>query len=397
MTAIASTNALETQVASTVDPAKLAGTDIFNALLGTIAPAPSSDRTSAIGRKGAPAAQQRSFAANPLSSINPTDAAVAQMSTKGPAKATVAAAEQDSTTPRHGDAAQAPRRPVQTSPVREPAASQSSPDNCGKSTATAGPNAATPVNPTGVAAASSLGVVAARAHANPPATRATNSISASSPLARLIHPTMTRGAERAQVTPRAILRPVVAQHAQGRSSAKAATPPQSPTRPEDPEAEFASQLSRGFSAILRQNGGSLTLHLQPQDLGEMTIRMDLTPGKVTAAFEVESDQARQLLNENLSTLRSALEARGLGVDSLTVHVSERSAQDAPTRAEPESSSGGANPDGGARGHSGGSGTDRPHAETLDARSAHESLPEAGAPGVDTGGAQLIRLALDAVA
>ena len=202
------------------------------------------------------------------------------------------------------------------------------------------------------------------------------------------------------------MRPVVAHEAQGRAGAKAAQQARPAQQTPDPESEFAAQLGRGFSAIMRQNGGSLTLRLQPQDLGEMTIRMGLQPGKVTAAFEVESEQARQLLDANMTTLRSALEARGLGVESLTVHVSDagRSTPEALATdpAEP-GNHGGANapnPEGGTPGDRGGTGADRPTADgaIAPARSENQVSPDAGvAPGVEVGGAQVVRLVLDAVA
>jgi flagellar hook-length control protein FliK len=89
----------------------------------------------------------------------------------------------------------------------------------------------------------------------------------------------------------------------------------------DPEA-FAAQVSRGLAAALRQNGGTVTIRMQPEALGDLRIRMGLGDGKVAAAFEVETEQARQLLGSSMDMLRSALEARGLSVDRLEVRVSD---------------------------------------------------------------------------
>jgi flagellar hook-length control protein FliK len=153
---------------------------------------------------------------------------------------------------------------------------------------------------------------------------------------------------------------------------------------------------------MRQNGGSLTLRLKPESLGAMTIRMDLQPGQVAASFEVQSDQARELLNGNMTSLRSALEAKGLNVDSLTVHVSDRAALEALAQGAGSPAEPGINPDGGAGNHHGGatrqdarSGTDRP-----EARIAESLTSEAGTgidAGVESGGAHTVRLVLDAVA
>jgi Flagellar hook-length control protein FliK len=84
--------------------------------------------------------------------------------------------------------------------------------------------------------------------------------------------------------------------------------------------KFSAQLSRGLAAALRQKGGTVTLRLQPEALGDLKIRMALEPGKVAARFEVSTDQARELLGRTMDSLRTALEARGLAVDRLEVQV-----------------------------------------------------------------------------
>jgi flagellar hook-length control protein FliK len=64
------------------------------------------------------------------------------------------------------------------------------------------------------------------------------------------------------------------------------------------------------------------MHLQPEALGDVKIRIDLQPGRIAALFEVESEPARQLLNQNLMLLRSALEARGMDVERLDVRIAQ---------------------------------------------------------------------------
>lgn len=180
------------------------------------------------------------------------------------------------------------------------------------------------------------------------------------------------------------------------------------------ETKFAAQLSRGLAAILRQGGGTLTMRLQPEALGELTIRMDMQPGRVGASFEVQSDQARQLLNQNLVLLRSALEARGMDVERLDVRLAQP--------AESEAAHGKQATDG--RQHAGGAGDDE--LEDHERRMAHWASPRGGAAviesperdhasqgqeapaelpsslrlwaqQVEAGGARVVRLRLDAVA
>lgn len=87
--------------------------------------------------------------------------------------------------------------------------------------------------------------------------------------------------------------------------------------------DFQAQLSRGLAAAFRQNGGTVNIRLQPDALGEVRIRLDLTPGQVAASFEAGSHEARRLLSSHLADLRSALEARGLEVAGLEVGFKDR--------------------------------------------------------------------------
>ncbi len=384
--------------------------DLFTDLLGSMgnsAVASTEGRAAEIGRQGAPAAPgKRSKKPGGSSSIaaSPTNLAVAELSSRGTPKATVEAAERDSKAPTTRQNNQPPskgRRTVTDSAreTSESSAGRTAPQDVARARS-AGASASRDNAPT--ATEHSPKSMNAVASGTAKAARAAALVSTPSPaLFRSLQGTGPVVPQRAQSAPQVpILRAAVAPQGAVRSEAKAAAKQPLPQPTRESEADFASQLGRGFAAILRQSGGSLTLHLQPEALGDLTIRMDLQPGKVAATFEVESDQAQQLLHANMSALRSALEARGLGVDSLTVHVSPP-AQDAPALIPTELGSGfggAGNPEGGASG-GGGSGTDRPHAHAANAvtRSVESEVPEAGATGVDAGGAQVVRLSLDAVA
>jgi flagellar hook-length control protein FliK len=79
-----------------------------------------------------------------------------------------------------------------------------------------------------------------------------------------------------------------------------------------------AQVGRGLAAALKREGGVVTLRLQPQTLGELKIKLELSQGRVEATFRAENDAARQLLESSLDALRSSLEAKGLRVDRLHV-------------------------------------------------------------------------------
>jgi flagellar hook-length control protein FliK len=138
-----------------------------------------------------------------------------------------------------------------------------------------------------------------------------------------------------------------------------------PGAPEPRADSAAAQFSRGLSAALRQGGGTVTLRLSPENLGDLKIKLEMEAGKVAAQFRVETVQARQLLDESLGSLRSALEARGLEVQSLSVHVAERTTPAPEARGQPEHSwnqgtGGHGSPQDGAQQNTGGGGAAHHH-------------------------------------
>jgi flagellar hook-length control protein FliK len=176
--------------------------------------------------------------------------------------------------------------------------------------------------------------------------------------------------------------------------------------------KLAAQAARGLAAAIRQGRGSVTLRLTPEALGDLRIRVNLSDARVQATFEVETDQARQLLDKSLADLRTALEARGLEIESLDVRVAERTGH-APDH-DPGNSFGGA----GGEQHDGGAGHQSPRQDAGDhtptgasphawmERSPPTLLADSGlAHGarpaqvlfIEPGGGPLMRVRLDAVA
>lgn len=121
--------------------------------------------------------------------------------------------------------------------------------------------------------------------------------------------------------------------------------------PRDSTAEaFRAQVARGLAAALRRGDGQVVLRLHPESLGLVRVSMGVRDGTVTARLEPTTSSARELLENGLSSLRAALEARGLHVDRLVVHSAAQSMPDG--KAEPSSD------DGGERDRAGGDGATR---------------------------------------
>lgn len=103
-----------------------------------------------------------------------------------------------------------------------------------------------------------------------------------------------------------------------RPASKAAQPPAD-------QATLPNQVARGLAAAVRQRDGTLTLRLSPDFLGDIKIQVRVESGHVSAHIHAQTDQARQLLTESASTLRTALEAHGLVVERIEVAPAERHA------------------------------------------------------------------------
>lgn len=109
--------------------------------------------------------------------------------------------------------------------------------------------------------------------------------------------------------------------------------------PRDSAAEaFRAQVARGLAAALRRGDEQVVLRLHPESLGMVRVSLGVRNGAVTARLEPTTTSARELLENGLSSLRAALEARGLHVDRLVVQPAAQSMPDG--KADPSSDSGG---------------------------------------------------------
>jgi flagellar hook-length control protein FliK len=103
--------------------------------------------------------------------------------------------------------------------------------------------------------------------------------------------------------------------------------PQLPPVPR--EAQFAeanhAQIVTGIQAQLLPNGGSMQLHLNPGELGSMSVSVQMRNGVMSATFEASNDQAARLLTHSLGQLKTALETQGVSVGALHVQQAPRTA------------------------------------------------------------------------
>jgi flagellar hook-length control protein FliK len=406
--------------ASAADPSigrETAFQDVLGQKIGAIATA---HETTGSGRIRASDRQDpRTIASTGLDMVhNPTAMAVADLSSAAPLKATVASAERQQTTPSEpagaeprgnavGSSRPGDERPLEGPPksaaapsVDRPASTTlpaAQPDQPSRAHVAEMPNRVpTTSSKASTAGAAVTPVLAARtsAPAAPGAVQAISKIGATTaPRPQAANPPNVPAAIKAAAALDKAAR------ALGKQPTTARLAPD--------EQKIAAQAARGLAAALRQGGGSVTLRLQPDALGELKVKLDLTGTKVGASFEVGSDQARKLLDTTLTTLRSALEARGLQVDRLEVRVADRPGhvpqpQDA-GRPFGGADHGGAGsgdrgmPERDASGHGAGFGMGRiPPAAPSETGQAHGARPGPEPTVIQTGGVPLMRVRLDAV-
>ncbi len=82
--------------------------------------------------------------------------------------------------------------------------------------------------------------------------------------------------------------------------------------------QLPSQVARALARVMSTGGGSMTLQLSPQSLGEVRVEISIQRGAATAIFDAENQSARDLLKSEMDHLRSALERRGVVVERLEV-------------------------------------------------------------------------------
>jgi flagellar hook-length control protein FliK len=121
------------------------------------------------------------------------------------------------------------------------------------------------------------------------------------------------------------------------ASAKAAaqertTAPAPPPAPEPPpETRFAevnhAKIVTGIHGELLPNGGAMHLRLDPPELGDLLVSVQMRDGVMTAAFQTSNDEATRLLSHSLGDLKATLEAQGVTVERLHVQQTPRQEQD----------------------------------------------------------------------
>lgn len=108
----------------------------------------------------------------------------------------------------------------------------------------------------------------------------------------------------------------------GRAVVAPSTPTSSPSRAELVQV----QVARGLAAAIEKGEGTLTLRLKPEALGQLNIKVSMKDGVLSAHFEAQTREARDLLVSTTASLQQTLEAAGVVVDRIDATVATAPSQ-----------------------------------------------------------------------
>ena len=83
--------------------------------------------------------------------------------------------------------------------------------------------------------------------------------------------------------------------------------------------EIINQITKGIDLLSRADGQSLRIHLQPENLGRIDIRLSSGPEGVSVALHTENPMTGSLLERSLSELRTSLADAGINLANLSVN------------------------------------------------------------------------------
>lgn len=86
--------------------------------------------------------------------------------------------------------------------------------------------------------------------------------------------------------------------------------------------EIVNQVVEQIKVVVRPESTNLSMQLNPEQLGRVTLHMTMKNGQMTASFFVQNEMAKEALESNIQTLRENLSTQGLKVESVEVSVSD---------------------------------------------------------------------------
>lgn len=87
------------------------------------------------------------------------------------------------------------------------------------------------------------------------------------------------------------------------------------------------QIARGVVAAVDTDHSTMKVVLHPESLGEVTVKVLVDDGKVSATMDVQQSQVKSLIEANMPQLREALQQKGLTVERIEILAAEKGMTD----------------------------------------------------------------------
>jgi|GEM_PF-3054347 len=117
----------------------------------------------------------------------------------------------------------------------------------------------------------------------------------------------------------------ITQRLPGHALLRTAPQQQSPPPLHADAARFLQRVTKAFEAA-HERGGEIRLRLSPPELGALRVEVNMSEQGLAARVEVETNDARTILLENLGALRDRLAEQGLRLEKFDVDLSQREPQ-----------------------------------------------------------------------
>ncbi len=86
----------------------------------------------------------------------------------------------------------------------------------------------------------------------------------------------------------------------------------------------AAELIRQAQFMIRQGGGEVRIKLNPENLGEVNMKMSVDGDKVQLALDTTTQEAKKLIESSINELRATLSANKLSLETVKVDVAGKS-------------------------------------------------------------------------
>lgn len=86
--------------------------------------------------------------------------------------------------------------------------------------------------------------------------------------------------------------------------------------------EVINQVVEQAKVIVGQDKSEMIIHLKPDHLGKLELKVVTEQGIVAAKFIAESHQVKEIIETNMQLLKDSLEKQGLSIDNVSVQVGQ---------------------------------------------------------------------------